>query len=274
MAKAGGKATKPDPRITARRIEVNRDAGRHRLRIIGLLTIASLIVVGGIALSNSPLLDVDEVAVDGLNRTAEADVLNVLTLQIGDPLAELDLEKAQVEVETLPWVRTADVDRGWLGTVRVTIEERVPQLAISSPSGFVLVDEGGRQLEIVTAQPAEFLPVAGVTASGEIGEPAPVEVQSVLLLVDALDAQTRAEVSQVLVDERHLFLELAAGGRINLGDDAGLVEKLTSARTILDQVDLRCLWEIDVRVPTAPAVTRLSAEGIPGASLTELENCS
>lgn len=274
MAKSSGRAVKPNPKITARRIEVNREVGRRRLRVIGLLSIASLVIIGGIGLSNSPLLDVDEVTVDGLGRTTEPDVLAVLSLQVGDPLANLDLDEAQVEVEGLPWVKSAAVTRSWLGTVGIAIEERVPRLAISSPNGFVLVDEGGRQLDVVDHHPAEFLPVAGVTASGEIGEPAPVEVQSVLLVLDALDDRTRAEAVQIVVDERQLFLELSAGGRINLGDDAGLVEKLTSARTILDQVDLRCLWEIDVRVPTAPAVTRLSNDGIPGASLTELENCS
>ncbi|MEZ5341222.1 MAG: FtsQ-type POTRA domain-containing protein [Acidimicrobiales bacterium] len=263
-----------DLRIAARRVDVRREQGRRRLRIIGALTALSLVVILVIALTNSPLLDVDDIVVTGTDRTAPDEVLGSLSMQVGDPLASLDLSKAQQEVEALPWVHTVEVSRSWLGTITVSVVERTPRIAVAAPGGFALVDDAGRQLEIVPVQPVEFVPVAGVSASGVIGDPAPVEIQSVLLLLDALDAATATEVAQIVVDDRRLYIELASGGRISLGDDAGLVEKLTSARTILDQVDVRCLWEIDVRVPTAPAVTRISADGIPGASLTDLSNCS
>ena len=47
------------------------------------------------------------------------------------------------------------------------------------------------------------------------------------------------------------------GGRARFGDGTDLDGKLQALETMLARVDLRCIDTIDVRVPSAPALTRL-----------------
>lgn len=267
-------ATPVEPRLAKRRVEIKRDEGRRRLRTLLALTVVTLATIGAIALVNSSWLDVDEITVIGAEKT-DPEAAEVATgILPGDPLLDIDFETATRSVEQLPWVLQAGIRRSWDGTVSVELVEREPATVLNTADGFVLIDQSGRQLEVVETRPPGYLPIAGITAEGDVGQPAPPEAQAVLRLVTKLDPLLEAEVSQVVIDEGVLYLDLSSGGRVKLGDDSALDEKLVSLETILSNVDLRCLWEINVLVPSAPAVTRIDAEGNPRATLTDLANCS
>lgn len=267
-------ATRVDPRLAKRRVEIKRDEGRRRLRTLLALVVVTLATIGGIALVNSSLLDVDGIEVAGVTNTDPESVKSATGILLGDPLLDVDFEGAARSVERLPWVLQATVGRSWDGTVLVEITERTPATVLNAEDGFVLIDQSGRQLEVVERRPPGYLPIAGITADGEVGQPAPPAAQAVLRLMSELQPQLEAEVAQLVIDESVLYLDLTSGGRVKLGDDSALDEKVISLETILANVDLRCLWEIDVRVPSAPAVTRMDADGNPRATLTDLANCS
>ena len=268
-------ATKVDPRLRARRIEVQRSQGRRRLRgLVGLVVIT--VVAGGAAVaSQSSLADVDQVVVVGATLSDPEAVAAASGITIGEPLINLDADAVVAGVEQLPWVLGASVERRIDGDVVVSIEERIPRAVLSTQDGgFVLVDDRGRQLERVAGRAPEFLPIAGITASGDVGQPAPPETQAVVSVLDHLTPPVAAVVDQIVVDEGTLYLELRIGGRVKLGDDSSLDAKIVSLETMLAHADLRCLWEIDVRVPSAPALTRLSAAEDPRATLTDLAECT
>lgn len=269
------KRTLVDPRLRARRIEVERERGRRRLRsLVGLIAV-TLVAGGAVVVSQSSLADVDEVVVDGAIRSDQAEVAAASGVRKGTPLLDLDPEAIAASVEQLPWVLGASIDRRIDGEVVVTIEERTPRAVLPTvDGGFVLVDDRGRQLERIPGRPPDYLPIAGVQASGEVGQPAPPETQAVLAVLNALSPEIEAVASQIVFDEGTLYLELSIGGRVKLGDDSSLNEKVVSLETMLTHADLRCLWEIDVRVPSAPALTRLSAAGDPRATLTDLAGCT
>lgn len=264
-----------DPRLRARRIEVKRERGRRRLRTLVGLVVLTVLAGGAVVISQSSLADVDAVVVDGATRSDQTQIAAAIGVELGTPLLDLDPDSIAASVEQLPWVLGVSVDRQLDGDLVVTIEERVPRAVLpTEDGGFVLVDERGRQLERVAGRSPEYLPIAGVLANGAIGQPAPPETQAVLAVLDALTPSIEAVVSQIVFDEGILYLELTIGGRVKLGDDSSLAEKVVSLETMLAHADLRCLWEIDVRVPSAPALTRLSAAGDPRAALTDLAGCT
>ena len=81
-------------------------------------------------------------------------------------------------------------------------------------------------------------------------------------------------MSGVGLDGTDLVLDLAAGGRVRLGDPGDLDDKLVSLETMLARVDLRCLAELDLGVPSAPALSRRPpADGDPQAPLSDLSKC-
>ena len=83
--------TSIDPRIRARRVEVQRDEGRKRLHRLALVGGAVAIVAGLVWLTTTPLLDVDSIRVEGADHTDQAAVLGALQIKRGDALLTADI---------------------------------------------------------------------------------------------------------------------------------------------------------------------------------------
>jgi len=276
--KTGARRAVADPRIEARRRQVAKTEGRKRLRLLIALSVITLGSIGSMVLLQSSWLDVDEVIVVGHERTDPEAVRSISGIVLATPLVDLDLDASARAVLALPWVATATVDRGWNGTVTVSVTERVAAIALPTArpetDGFMLVDAAGRQLGAVAVRPDWAHVITGVVASGVPGQPAPTEVHGVIRLLSLMTPDQLAGVASISVVERNLVLDLVEGGIVDLGNESGLSEKLVSYDTIRASVDLRCLHRIDLRVHTAPAITRISATGETGQALSDLVNCT
>ncbi|MDA3040079.1 MAG: FtsQ-type POTRA domain-containing protein [Actinomycetota bacterium] len=263
-----------EPKIAARRVAVARDEGRRRLRALAALCVMTLTALAGIVVVNSPVLDVDEIVVRGATNTTQADIAAASGILLGHPLLYVDVAGAEERIGRLPWVESVALARSAGGTLTVTVTERVASAALPAVGGFALIDADARQLAIVTDPPPGFLPVTGIIADGIPGQPAPPETHSVLRLFSQLTPEIAGQVTSVIWGEGALSVTLAGGGRALLGDDTALEQKLLSLETVMARVDLRCLAEIDVRVPSAPAVTRMNANGDPRAPVVDLAECT
>lgn len=275
----GKRAARPrrpaaDPRIEARRRDVARSEGRKRLRLLIALASITLASIGCLVALQSSWLDIEEIVVAGAKETDPDVVRSASAIELGSPLVDLDLVATEEAVEALPWVDTVEVARAWSGTVTVMVTERVPAIALPASEGFMLVDAAGRQLGPVPDRPAWADLINGLVVSGVPGQPAPTEVHGVIRLLSLLTAEQRDDIASISVVDRHLILDLTNGGQVDLGNESGLPEKLVSYDTIRAGVDLRCLHRIDLRVPTAPAITRVSAVGETGQALSDLSNCT
>ena len=187
-----------DPRIRARRIEVQRTEGRRRLHRLSLVGGAVAIVVGLVWLTTTPLLDVDAIRVQGADHTGQQAVLDALHIERGDALLTADISGASRSLLRLPWVATAKVRRSWPGTVAVSIVERRPVAAVAAKKGgWVLVDVGGRQLDVSREPAVELVRVAGlplVPAPGVLAGPA---YDGALALAAEIPTSLRASISSV-----------------------------------------------------------------------------
>ncbi len=285
---AAKKTASVDPRLKARRVETARVEGRRRLRTLVALIIITVLAIGSLALIDSSAFDVDRVVVNGVVETDPATVVATTEIALGDPLLEVDLNRAARQVETLPWVASAVAERRWNGDIRIEVVEReaVAALEVENTDLFVLIDASGRQLEGVEVRPSHFVPIEGVAASGILAQPAPASARSAVRVVGALPPSLKPQVVSVRVEAANvatpdqptiepqiLVLTLAdGGGQVILGDDSSLAEKMLGLETMLTRVDLRCLDTIDLRVPTAPALTRRSVEG--SLLVNDLTTCS
>lgn len=263
-----------DPRIEARRVEVRDAAAKRQRRTIMALGLVTLAAVGSMVFVQSSWLDVDRITISGAVHSDVFAVQDATEIELGDPLLELDLQAAAEAVRQQPWVQGAWVERKLNGDLTIHVEERVETAAVPTDAGFVLIDSSGRQLEIVAQVPSSFVLIEGIEASGVVGTPAPPAAQAAMRLSTALSPSLADRISRIYFEDTDLYVALHDGGRVLLGNDSGLTDKLVSLETMLDRVDLRCLWEIDLRVPSAPALTRVGADGVTGASLTNLAECS
>lgn len=149
-------------------------------------------------------LTVQEIFVEGRSETRPADVLAVLDLKRGTPILTFDPAEAKAELEKLPWIKSADVERRLPDTVYVRLIERRPLALWQRHGRLALIDQDGD--EIVGAEIARFaaLPVV-------VGEDAPPYAATLLaLLATEADLQSRV-LAAVRVSGRRWNLQLDLG---------------------------------------------------------------
>jgi cell division protein FtsQ len=247
-----------DPRIRQRRIAVRRDEGRRRLRLAIWATAIAVVGASAWGATRSPLLNVDAVHVRGAARTSDADVIRAAGLDRHPPLADVNPARAAAAIERLAWVERARVARHWPGTVEVTLLERSP-LAVAqlAPDRFVLLDPTGRVLAEEPQPPAGLTRIDGAPGVGPPASRVPPIVRSALSVVETMPEPLAGHVSAVRVVDG-ATLELVLDGRIPvlLGPPTELPGKLVAITTLVQKADLKRVGVIDVRVPTAPVLTR------------------
>ena len=265
VANSTSAANRPkiDPRIRQRRIEVKRDEGRRRLRVIlACVTVASLAGVG-VAATRSALLDVDHVTVRGASRTAPADVVAAAGLNRRRFMIDVDGQSIARRVDRLPWVAATTVSRRWPGTVTLTVRERTAIAVLAGPQNtFSLVDATGRVLQ-GSAQPQPGL----VVIAG--GEPAPAPGQlagpaarAAVEVAAAIPSDLRGRVSGLSLvagGEVELRLSGSGGPTVRFGSAEDVPAKMTALSTLVAKANLTGATVIDVRVPAAPVLTRAAS---------------
>lgn len=244
-----------DPRMADRRDGVRRARRRRTVGWLAVPVVVLLLVASAVALGRSPVLDVDRVEVVGAHRTPARLVAETAGIDRGDQMVDLDPEGAASDVADLPWIDDVRVIRDWPSAVRIEVSEREAVAVVEAASGgLLLVDATGRLLE-ATREQASRVMLEGVPAGEQPGGQleAPPEV---LEVAAAIGPDLEEAVASVVWHEGEARLRLRPEGMARLGGVEDLEAKLAAVLAVWGQVDDRCIETIDVRVPTAPAVTR------------------
>lgn len=105
-----------------------------------------------------------QVSVIGRTHTRAEDILAAIDMRQGDPLLAINPADVRDRLETLPWVKTASVERLLPGEIRVTLTERMPIALWQTRNGaFHLVDADG---VVIDASVDQFLSLPVVVGRG------------------------------------------------------------------------------------------------------------
>jgi cell division protein FtsQ len=248
-----------EPRLRARRVEIRRAARRHRRRVAMGVTSLLLLLGAAAGALYSPLLDVDHIRVAGAYHLGAGEVARVSGLRRGDRLFDLDPARAAAKVEGIPWVRDARVERRWPDGVVIRVTERTPVATVATSSGTKrVITTGG-----VVAGRATGFDVALPTVSLETGVPkvgshlAPA-VADAVEMVGALPGTVKRMMTGATVTATgDVTVQLAPSGEIRFGRAEQVSEKYLAAETLLGgAVQLQRLCRVDVRIPSAPTLSR------------------
>ncbi len=214
-----------------------------------------LAAAGAYGTTRSSLLDVDAVKVRGVKNTEAADVAAAGGFTQRRQMIDVDTRAVAVLVESLPWVRNAAVRRDWPGTIEISVSEREPAAVVVAPSGehYAYVDGGGRVLGHAPAGTAELVLIHGlreVPAPGQRLDGA----DAALAVLRALGG--RPAIAEIRAAGTSVEVVLPEGAVAIFGDDSELRDKVVALRTISARVDLAGVTTIDLRVPSAPTLTR------------------
>lgn len=269
-----------DARMRSRRIGVRRDAGRRRLKRLGVALGVVAVLLGLAFATRTSLLDVDHVTVRGADGERAEEVREAAAVPRGEPLIDVDRDAVAARVEDLAWVESARVERSWPSTVRVEVAERVPvalvqvserRVALVDGEGWVISVEAGTadgtageptgetgpapdaSSDGPAAIPDGTVVVTGVDERVVAGELLGAEVRDALSVATAAAERMPDAFTSISTE---LDAELAAGGTVRFGSTEDLPEKITAVKTVLSDVDTSCMAVLDVRVPGSPALTR------------------
>lgn len=249
-----------DPRLRERRTAVLRAQGRHRLRVLGLLVSLPLAVLIGVLVLRSSWLSVRHVTVLGARRTPVAAAERAVAAALHHPMISLDVAALDSDLDALPWVRLATVQRSWPSTLVVRITERDPVAAIRSGPDWAELDGTGRVLALTGSAPAGLPVLSGsVPPAVRPGEVVGAQLRSELAVAAAVPPALRSEVAGMGPEPDggvQLSLARPKGTTVEIGPATELSDKMAALQTVLAQVDLTGVTVIDIRVPGQPALTR------------------
>ncbi len=187
---------------------------------------------------------VNRVDVMGEGRLSEPAVRQVLGVNQGDYLFELDLKSAQARVEDISWVERAIVRRLWPDRIVVQIIERKPYALWQSDGDLHLIDRDGTVIQKASAENWPDMTLI-------VGAQAPelyYEAEQKIRQFKSLDGRVSTLVYHntgrwdLVLDDGAVRVKLPAG---NFDPALRALSKLHGQTRILD----RAVSEIDLRLP-------------------------
>jgi len=241
-------------------VEVRRQEGRRRLRVVVGVVAVLAAGTGGWAATESSLLDLDRLVIDGAVHTAPDEARVASGLRRGQAVLDIDEATTARAVEALPWVERAIVVRHWPGSVRIRLVEREAVAVTASEVGTsALLDRTGRVLGWVGGPPPGLPVLTGLPPAGPAGAALSSDGVAALSVAVALPAELRARtvgVAPASGGRGEVELRLSPEGMVRLGTPQDLDRKFDAVRAVLAQVDVRNLAVLDVRRPDSPVLTR------------------
>jgi cell division protein FtsQ len=223
----------------------------------GLLLSPLALAGAAFGVAHSPLFDIDEVRISGTTSIARETVLEAAGLAERRFLVDISTSKTAERLEQLSWVEQATVTKDWPGALEISILERTPVAATPIEGGVALFDATGRILGAALEPPPGVLEVrfpGGVGATGSFLDKAgrgAVEIAAAMpeeLIGRVAAVQTTAAGEAEVLIRPSLV--------VRMGPPSDVAAKVVALRTMVEKADLRNVRLIDVRVPSAPVLTR------------------
>jgi cell division protein FtsQ len=106
----------------------------------------------------SPRFRLQGIEFSPTRHVAQADVLAMAGVNVGDRLLSLDTDAVAARIATHPWVEKVRVSRRLPGALVIEVTERQAVAAVAL-EGLYLIDESGRPFKRATMEEADGLPV-------------------------------------------------------------------------------------------------------------------
>jgi cell division protein FtsQ len=222
---------------------------RHRRwrRILWVALGVALLAGAVWGVYGSPWLRLRSVEVHGLHRIPASAVQSLAASDVGDPMLAVSTDALAERIQALRLVKDASVERVWPGSLRVTVEERLPVAAIAHGGQVQLVDDEGVVVETRSTWPAR-LPRVDV----DMRTQGPLAMAAALRVREALPAGLLAEVRRLGADSPDgVWLRLANGSLVRWGNEHDAALKVKALQAL--RKESRHAGTYDVSSPSTPA---------------------
>lgn len=196
---------------------------------------------------------IKKIAVTGQVHATDAAITAALGAGPETMMLAFDTDAAKTRLETVPWIRHAQVMRLLPSTLQVVVEERTPFAIWQKDGQTYVVDSEG-----VVLAPALRDAYAGLPFV--VGEGAAKNAAALVADLAGHDDLNRQILAAIRVGDRRWTLKLISGTEIllpddNVGEALASLAKLNDERRVLERdvaaVDLRLLDRVTVRLRAA-----------------------
>lgn len=211
-----------------------------------------------VAARTTPLFAVRTVEVTGANADVTGEVELAVVRFMGTSMVALDGDEVIRRVEALPTVVSAHYDRAFPHTLRIFVVPEHPVAVVAYRGASWVVSERGRVIERASPRQVRRYPRIELEAAwrlapgGTIRDPRVLEpLRAVAAIAETFPVRVRSG----RLDGGELFLVVAAGAELRLGESVDLDVKLTAAARVLAglSADERArLAYLDVSLPERP----------------------
>jgi len=192
---------------------------------------------------------VSEIFVEGRVETEKEELLRSLRLSRGAPILALDIDRALERVISLPWVRTAVIERQLPDVIHLKLEERRPLALWQNKGRFTLIDTRGEPIPLPNVGRFSSLVVV-------VGRDAPLNAANLLDTLAVAPELARKVKAAVRVGGRRWDVQLENKVDVRLPESGAVaawvqLAEMQNRHQLLDKdvtvVDLRLPDRIIVR---------------------------
>ena len=187
-------------RFRLRRIAVQRQEGRRRLRwftVVGLVVAAVIMIL---LLLTSPILSVRQVDVEGVVYADPQQIAAIVDSIDGEPILTVDLDVAETKLLAIPWVRLARVSMHLPARVSIEVVERTPVAFFRAVDGFNrVIDRDGRVLDVIEGDPTDYIRIIGTGPNLSAGQMTEQPLLGAAELINALPSDLRIRLLSLTV---------------------------------------------------------------------------
>jgi cell division protein FtsQ len=202
-------------------------------------------------------LKVQALDVEGRQMTTPAEILAAVNANIGAPILGVSPAAAKLQLEALPWVRSAAVERQLPNRIYVKLVERKPLALWQRHGKMVLIDQDG--VVVATENLERYANLLLV-----VGDDAPKHAESLIEILGTQPDLMKKVQAAVWINDRRWNLKLDSGIDIELPED-GVADAWTHLAAIdrdhgllardIERVDLRLADRVVVKVAQEPVKT-------------------
>ncbi len=226
-------------------------------RLLAVLIVVAAVAVG-VALSLTVFFNITEIAVEGQYSVySEQEIVAAAGISPGDNLLRLPVGEISDRLETeLPYLLGVSVERRLPGTVIIRVNDVDTRLAIPCSSGYLIVSDGMKILEVSGELPAGCPLVYGITPS-TLSPGSQLETEEEFgteylerIVESAKNAALLTGVSSINVADR-LNLSLVFDNRVFvlIGTASELDYKLQMMDTVLQKEGRDAVGHLDISMP-------------------------
>ena len=213
---------------------------------------------------------VQAIDVEGRYMTTPAEILSAVDARRGTPIFGIDPVAAKEQLEALPWVRSAAVERQLPGRLFIRLTERKPLALWQRHGKMVLIDQDG--VVVATEHLERYANLLLV-----VGDDAPKHTQALIDILATQPGLMKQVNAAIWISDRRWDLRLTNGIDIEL-PETGVAQAWTHLAEIdrdhgllerdIERVDLRLSDRVVVKVAQEPAKTPAVHPTRPAAKKT------